>query len=341
MSPSIFGLVRCWHVLSIPRGHRDSGVPVSLASPQAALGGLRRWGSFDHRVVLRGPPGSVCRAIADRLGAAICEPTLSMDLPVRLSVRRRRSLAHGRVADDDRVLVWSHPPTLSTQASRPWHTSHSPAELLARREALRQRLGVHGQQVVALIGDGRDADAMRFMYACALASTAGMPVVALMPETGPLQLRATRFAGLSGQPARVLVVSGPIEDVLPAADVALWVGAGSGPMSPPPRESGRADHAVHRSWALGVPVVVPAWALHDAGELPPTIQSSLAFDATMPELVRVSLSLLEDADRRRALAQSSWAFASDEARQRRAVLDFEAAIQTLPPAHTLSWSFSE
>lgn len=343
MSPSIFGLVRCWHVLSIPRGHRDSGFPASLASPWAALGGLRKWGSFQHRVFLRGAAGKARDAIARRVEADCCgRGPAPLDLPVWLSARRRRSRKDiGAVEPDDRVIVWSQEPTLATRSSRPWLAVDSKAEISARRESLRIRLGVQRHRVVALLGDGRDADPMRFIYACALASTAGMPIIALMPETGPMHLRATRFAGLSGQPARVLVASGPIDDVLPAADVALWVGSGSGPMSPPSREPGRADHAVHRSWAMGVPVVVPAWAVHDAGALPPTIQTSLAFDATMPELVRVLLGLLADAARRETLAHSSWEFASDEWRQRRAARDFEAAIQTLPPAHTLSWSFSE
>jgi hypothetical protein len=185
----------------------------------------------------------------------------------------------------------------------PPSSSFDAASLAGARPSLRRSLQLTDEPVLALIGDGPDADALRFVYACGLVANAGLPVVALMPDQGPRNARARRFAGLIHQPSRLLIVEGAVEWVLPAADIALWVGPSPSPTTPPEQRPGQGTHAIRCAWQQGIPTVAPRWALAGADALPSLIRQYLALDATIPELVRVVLKLLEDPSLRAELVR--------------------------------------
>lgn len=79
----------------------------------------------------------------------------------------------------------------------------------------------------------------------------------------------------------------------PTIDLALWAGSGFGPTHTPPRTSAIACNTIIACWRHGVPVIAPRLPLGSWLESLGPMDRTLAFDATIPELVSALLDAAE------------------------------------------------
>lgn len=174
---------------------------------------------------------------------------------------------------------------------------------LEAREAVRRELGLGSDDcAVLLLGAAPYADAMRFVFLLDLLREAGCMAVGIIPASCAQIPRAARFQRGVRQP-RVIVTRRTREGVLPAADLAVWEGGGPGPTccwDPAPWAAWTPIAAAH---AAGVPTVAPRWAMTPELYDPEAAGRCLGSSATLPELARVLLPLVEDRDRRGRAAE--------------------------------------
>lgn len=178
-----------------------------------------------------------------------------------------------------------------------------PGADLERRDAVRRELGLGPDDcAVLLLGAAPCADAMRFVFLLDLLREAGCLAVGIVPASCAQIPRAARFQHGVRQP-RVIVTRRTREGVLPAADLAVWEGGGPGPTccwDPAPWAAWTPIAAAH---AAGVPAVAPRWAMIPELYDQEAAGLCLGTSATLPELARVVLPLVEDRDRRGRAAE--------------------------------------
>jgi hypothetical protein len=279
-----------------PRGAVPSWLPADLEVQACAA--LMRHAPVWQRAVLLGPAGAARRAaglglVAD---ATICAPLGVPRLAWR--VLRRMKIAH----EADVIHCWSagatglvrmalgREPTVIGAGGLP-----PPVELPrevsgdAAREASREALGVGADSLVlALLGRGADADAVRFARVVGALEYAGLDIVGVVPAWAQHLARGRGFARRFGTRIRLVVSDRPAREVLQLADLALWDRHG------PAGDELPALWSIAEAHAAGVPVV-SAQVDDVAGVYPEAaLDWCLAFNSALPELARVLLQLAED-----------------------------------------------
>jgi hypothetical protein len=175
------------------------------------------------------------------------------------------------------------------------------ADRAARRRAVRAGLGLGPDEAaVLLIGGAPQADALRFGFMVNLLGYAGCGVVGLLPAWAAQVARADRFVRYTAR-NRIVLTERPAADLLAAADLAVFEGGGPGPTSGFPPSPAAAQWAIAYAHGAGVPAVAPEWAAAEC-LYPPVARGCLALNATLPELARALMGLVNEPGRRLAAA---------------------------------------
>jgi hypothetical protein len=157
---------------------------------------------------------------------------------------------------------------------------------------------------VALIGEGRHADALRAVFVCGLLRQAGCTIELLIPRHAASIDRARSFGREGDGPCFATLTTATQDEVIERADLAIFVAAGTGPTRMAEESPAAARSAAIACIEAGVPFVAPRWAVPQGLLLPAEAERCLAYDAALPELARILRTLINDPAVRRQVAES-------------------------------------
>jgi hypothetical protein len=290
----------------------DSGTPAAGPGQEGwqpadlelrACGLLKRRLAVQQMVLLLGPVAAAARAarLGTSIDALLCPPLGRPELAWR---QLRRLIATGSF---DLVHCWSANAARLARLAGAQRIVHAslrdglapPFEACALvMEPDATGAGVKRTLTLGLLGRGEAADAMRFMSVLAAMDYAGMGIIGILPACAKHLSRARRFAQRLGSRVRFVDSDAPSAVWLAGADLALWLG-------------GEGHGAVPKSWfiaeahCLGIPVVtVASSAVGTLREAYPQAQLFIAANATIPEVTRILIRLVEDAHLRIAAARA-------------------------------------
>lgn len=157
---------------------------------------------------------------------------------------------------------------------------------------------------VALVGEGRHADALRAVFVCGLLRQAGCNVQLLIPRHAASIDRAREFGREGDGQCFATLTSATEHELIDHADLAIFAAAGSGPTRMAAESPAAARSAAIACIEAGVPIVAPRWAIPPGLLLPAEAELCLAHDAALPELARVLRTLILDPAVRHNVAES-------------------------------------
>jgi hypothetical protein len=156
-------------------------------------------------------------------------------------------------------------------------------------------LGIHPRDlVVLLIGDGPEADSLRFSFLLGLMDVAGRSIVGLLPASAAHRGRGARLRRRSTRPLRVVTTNRPMLEVAPACDMAVWDAGGDGPVAHRDPDAGAGAVALASVLRTGVPAIAPQCATFEALYPEAVRERCLAMNSSLPELARVLMGLADD-----------------------------------------------
>jgi hypothetical protein len=165
----------------------------------------------------------------------------------------------------------------------------------ADRARAREMLGIDpGDLVVLLIGDGPEADSLRFSFLLGLMDVAGRSIVGVLPASAAHRGRGARLRRRSTRPLRVVTTNRPMLKVAPACDMAVWDAGGDGPVAHRDPDAGAGAVALASVLGTGVPAVAPRCATFEALYPEAARERCLAMNSSLPELARVLMGLADD-----------------------------------------------
>lgn len=191
----------------------------------------------------------------------------------------------------------------------------APARVYAdasRDAAIRESLGLEPHDLVLLLLGAPDhGSAMRFVFLMGLLQCAKFPLKGVIPERTGDRARAGRFRRRAHKEIQIVVSARPMDQLARACDIGVWDGGGPGPTSQWPALAGDAESAIAVAHGAGLPTVAPAWAATER-LYPAAARSCAALNATVPEIARMLIPLVEDASRRRSLGDAVRAHAAEQ-----------------------------
>lgn len=155
---------------------------------------------------------------------------------------------------------------------------------------------------VLIAGREPHGDAVRGVVLLGLLWRSGARVRGVMRSACGSMGRARRLArelGTGyGAGLEIVVSSRPTRELIRSCEVAAFVGSGLTPADGDACSAGAAWWTAVECVRAGVPLVAPGWALPRGLLLEDEAEACIASNATLPELARVLLPLVEDAGRR-------------------------------------------
>lgn len=160
------------------------------------------------------------------------------------------------------------------------------------------KLPEDGQLRIVLAGRAPHADALRFVFLLGLLQEAGLRPRGVVRDSAASLARARRF-GLSARVRgeSITLSTRPRRELLRECDLAVWVGAGTGPTRVDRAACGLAATDLLEAMSLGVPVVAPRDAVPEGMLSPELAELSIAESPSLPELARVLVPLARDRER--------------------------------------------
>lgn len=161
-----------------------------------------------------------------------------------------------------------------------------------------------GQLRILLAGRAPHADALRFVFLLGLLQEAGLRPRGVVRESAASLGRARRF-GLSARVRgeSIVLSTRPRRELLRECDVAVWVGAGTGPTRVDRAAPGLAAEELLEAMSLGVPLVAPREAVPASMLDQELAELCIAETPSLPELARVLVPLARDRERLARLRQ--------------------------------------
>lgn len=281
------------------------------------------WGTRMLRLVrVALPPHTPCAAVIERCAGLLpASPTRAMlNRFIRsgqgtiILTTSREACALLRLEFSAAELLIVPPPVVSqavassrTGTEVPTEPDPEPASIAGPERRVRR--DVSGPRLL-LLGHAPHADAVRFVFLAGLLRRAGKDVMPVLSVHAARCRQARVLHRMAAPDLPVVWTRARPGRMATTGDVGVWVGADPAWIGKASLQPGDAIWSIARALAIGLPVVAPAYVLHPLNLPSALVQACAAPTASLPDLARVLLNILDNPSCLPALAAAARDYAA-------------------------------